>query len=238
MSKLTNKVPEKDVQNVFDSIAGNYDKLNSIMSLGTHNKWRMEATNMIKGSPRDILDLCCGTADWSLVLANKYPNSHIIGLDFSSEMLKIGQEKINKSEFGNIQLKQGDAMNLDYPDNTFDVVTIGFGLRNVPDANQVLREIYRILKPNGQLICLEAFKVETPVVKWGWRLYFNEIMPAMGKVFASHKSEYQYLDDSVNKFVSIRELVRMYRDAGFINIHVRGFMMKSAAIHYGMKAGR
>lgn len=235
MSNLTNKVPEKDVQNVFNSIAGNYDKLNSIMSLGTHNKWRTQATDMIKGHPRDILDLCCGTADWSIVLAEKYPQSHIIGLDFSSEMLKVGREKVTASGLSNIQLKQGNAMDLDYPDNTFDVVTIGFGLRNVPDANKVLKEIRRILKPGGQLICLEAFKVDTPVVKWGWKLYFNEIMPAMGKVFASRKQEYQYLDDSVNKFVSIKKLVRMYRDAGFINIRVHTFMMKSAAIHYGVK---
>lgn len=235
MADLTNKVPEKDVQNVFDSIAGNYDKLNSIMSLGTHNKWRMQATNMIKGNPMDILDLCCGTADWSLLLASKFERAHVIGLDFSSEMLKIGQKKINESGLDNVQLKQGDAMKLAYPDNTFDVITIGFGLRNVPDANQVLKEIFRILKPNGQLLCLEAFKVETPVVKWGWKLYFNEIMPTMGKVFASHKPEYQYLDDSVNKFVSIKKLVRMYRDAGFINIRVRNLMMKSAAIHYGVK---
>jgi demethylmenaquinone methyltransferase/2-methoxy-6-polyprenyl-1,4-benzoquinol methylase len=235
MANLTNKVPEKDVQNVFNSIAGNYDKLNSIMSLGTHNKWRNEATNMIKGSPRDILDLCCGTADWSIGLAEKFPNSHVIGLDFSSEMLKIGRDKIAETKLNNVQLKQGDAMNLDYPDNTFEVVTIGFGLRNVPDANQVLKEIFRILKPNGQLLCLEAFKVETPVVRWGWKLYFNDIMPAMGKVFASRKQEYQYLDDSVNKFVSIRQLVRMYRDAGFINIRVHTLMLKSAAIHYGMK---
>ncbi|WP_125708815.1 demethylmenaquinone methyltransferase [Companilactobacillus zhongbaensis] len=235
MSNLTNKVPEKDVQKVFNSIAGNYDKLNSIMSLGTHNKWRAQATDMIKGHPMDVLDLCCGTADWSIVLAEKYPQSHIIGLDFSSEMLKVGQEKVTASGLNNIQLKQGNAMDLDYPDNTFDVVTIGFGLRNVPDANKVLKEIRRILKPGGQLICLEAFKVDTPVVKWGWKLYFNEIMPAMGKVFASRKQEYQYLDDSVNKFVSIKKLVRMYRDAGFINIRVHTFMMKSAAIHYGVK---
>lgn len=235
MAKLTNKVPEKDVQHVFDSIAGNYDKLNSIMSLGTHNKWRLDATEMIKGNPLDILDLCCGTADWSLVLGNKFPHAHIIGLDFSSEMLKIGQEKVNESGLDNIQLKQGNAMDLNYPDNTFDVVTIGFGLRNVPDANKVLKEIFRILKPNGQLVCLEAFKVDTPVVRWGWKLYFNDIMPTMGKIFASRKQEYQYLDDSVNKFVSIKKLVRMYRDAGFINIRVHNLMMKSAAIHYGMK---
>ncbi|MFD1472403.1 demethylmenaquinone methyltransferase [Companilactobacillus mishanensis] len=235
MANLTNNVPEKDVQQVFDSIAGNYDKLNSIMSLGTHNKWRIAATDMIQGNPKDILDLCCGTADWSILLANKFQRAHVIGLDFSKEMLKLGQEKVDKTELDNIQLKQGDAMNLDYPDNTFDVITIGFGLRNVPDANQVLREIFRILKPGGQLLCLEAFKVETPVVKWGWKLYFNQIMPVMGKVFASHKNEYQYLDDSVNKFVSIKKLLRMYRDAGFINIRIKNLMMKSAAIHYGMK---
>lgn len=232
---LTNKVPEKDVENTFNSIAGNYDKLNLIMSLGTHKQWRTKATDMINNHPRRILDLCCGTADWTILLGNRFPNSKVSGMDFSQEMLKIGQAKVAKSRLENVELLAGDAMNLNFPDQTFDVVTIGFGLRNVPDANKVLDEIYRVLKPGGEIVCLEAFKVETPVIRLGWKIYFDKIMPMMGKVFASSKNEYQYLDDSVNKFVSISQLVSMYRDAGFINIRVENLMLKSAAIHFGQK---
>lgn len=232
---LTNKVPEKDVQQTFNKIAGNYDKLNSIMSLGTHQKWRQKATAKIVVNPSKILDLCCGTADWTIMLARRYQHADIIGADFSSEMLKIAQQKVGASQLTNITLENGDAMNLRYPDNSFDVVTIGFGLRNVPDANKVLQEIYRILKPGGQLICLEAFKVETPVIKLGWKVYFNRLMPLMGKVFAKSPSEYKYLDDSVNKFVSIKQLAEMMNTAGFKNIEVDDLMFKAAAIHSAFK---
>lgn len=232
---LTNKVPEKDVQQTFNKIAGNYDKLNSIMSLGTHQKWRQKATAKIVVNPSKILDLCCGTADWTIMLARRYQHADIIGADFSSEMLKIAQQKVGASQLTNITLENGDAMNLRYPDNSFDVVTIGFGLRNVPDANKVLQEIYRILKPGGQLICLEAFKVETPVIKLGWKVYFNGLMPLMGKVFAKSPSEYKYLDDSVNKFVSIKQLAEMMNAAGFKNIEVDDLMFKAAAIHSAFK---
>jgi ubiquinone/menaquinone biosynthesis methyltransferases len=232
---LTNKVSEKDVQKTFDKIAGNYDKLNSIMSLGTHQKWRQKATEKIDIAPKKILDLCCGTADWTIMLAKRYPQAQIIGMDFSQEMLKIAQQKVGHSKAINIVLESGDAMNLRYADNSFDAVTIGFGLRNVPDANQVLQEIYRVLKPGGQLICLEAFKVETPVIKLGWKVYFNRLMPLMGKVFAKSQSEYQYLDDSVNKFVSIKHLAQMMQTAGFRDIEVSDLMFKAAAIHTARK---
>lgn len=232
---LTNKVPEKDVQTTFNHIAENYDKLNSIMSLGTHQKWRQQATRKLKVNPDKVLDLCCGTADWTITLAKRYPHAEVIGMDFSQEMLKIAQHKVSDAKVQNITLESGDAMNLRYPDNSFDAVTIGFGLRNVPDANQVLAEIYRVLKPGGQMICLEAFKVETPIVKIGWKLYFNRLMPIMGKIFAKSKPEYQYLDDSVNKFVSIKRLAEMMQENGFHDIEVDNLMMKAAAIHSALK---
>jgi len=232
---LTNKVPEEDVQQTFNSIAGNYDKLNSIMSLGTHQKWRQKATDKIIVGVGNVLDLCCGTGDWTIMLAQKYPHAQVIGMDFSQEMLKLAQSKVAKSAVTNVTLESGDAMNLRYSDDSFDVVTIGFGLRNVPDADKVLQEIRRVLRPGGQLICLEAFKVETPVIKIGWKLYFNKLMPLMGRVFAKSQPEYQYLDDSVNKFVSIKRLAQMIQDAGFKNIEVDDLMFKAAAIHSAEK---
>ncbi|WP_125591075.1 demethylmenaquinone methyltransferase [Companilactobacillus jidongensis] len=232
---LTNKVPEHDVRNVFNSIATDYDKMNSIMSLGTHSKWRTKATDMINNHPKRILDLCCGTADWTILLGKRFPLAKVSGMDFSQEMLKIGQSKVGKSGLENVELLAGDAMNLTFLDNSFDVVTIGFGLRNVPDANAVLKEIYRVLRPGGQIVCLEAYKVETPVIRLGWQVYFNKLMPMMGKLFVSKKNEYQYLDDSVNKFVSITQLIDMYHQAGFENVKVKDLMFKAAAIHFGQK---
>lgn len=232
---LTNNVPEKDVQKTFNTIAGNYDKLNSIMSLGTHQRWRQTATEQLRVNPDKILDLCCGTADWTIKLAQRYQHAQVIGMDFSQEMLKIAQHKVSDSLVQNVILEAGDAMNLRYQDNSFDVVTIGFGLRNVPDAQKVLQEIYRVLKPGGQLLCLEAFKVETPIIRVGWKMYFNHLMPLMGKVFAKSKPEYQYLDDSVNKFVSIKQLAAMMQTVGFRNIEVTDLMFKAAAVHSALK---
>jgi len=232
---LTNKVPEEDVQKTFNSIAGNYDKLNSIMSLGTHQSWRKKATSKIVVGVNDVLDLCCGTADWTIMLAKQYPHAKVTGLDFSQEMLKLAQQKVGQAEVTNVTLESGDAMDLRFPDNSFDVVTIGFGLRNVPDADQVLKEIHRVLRPNGEIVCLEAFKVETPIIKTGWQLYFNKLMPLMGKVFAKSQTEYQYLDDSVNKFVSIKTLARMFQEADFKEIEVDDLMFKAAAIHSAFK---
>ncbi|MFH5810249.1 bifunctional demethylmenaquinone methyltransferase/2-methoxy-6-polyprenyl-1,4-benzoquinol methylase UbiE [Companilactobacillus sp. FL22-1] len=233
---LTNKVPEKDVQKTFNAIAGNYDRLNTIMSLGTHQQWRKKATARITVGPDKILDLCCGTADWTIMLAKQFPHAQVIGMDFSQEMLKQAQSKVARSNVTNVTLETGDAMNLiNYADSSFDAVTIGFGLRNVPDAAKVLSEIYRVLKPGGQFVCLEAFKVETPVIKKGWQLYFNHVVPLMGKVFAKKGSEYQYLDDSVNKFVSIKRLAEMMQIIGFKEITVDDLMLKAAAIHSAYK---
>lgn len=232
---LTNKVPEKDVQQTFNHIAENYDKLNSIMSLGTHQKWRQKATDKIIVGPDKILDLCCGTADWTIMLAKRYPHAKVIGMDFSQAMLEIGQHKVGDSGVNNVTLETGNAMELPYENESFDLVTIGFGLRNVPDAMQVLEEIRRVLRPGGQMICLEAFKVETPVIKLGWQVYFNKLMPLMGKVFARSQSEYQYLDDSVNKFVSIKQLAKMMQTVGFKDIEVDNLMFKAAAVHSAIK---
>ena len=232
---LTNKVPEKDVQQTFNRIAENYDKLNSIMSLGTHQKWRQKATDKIIVGPDKILDLCCGTADWTIMLAKRYPHAKVIGMDFSQAMLEIGQHKVGDSGVNNVTLESGNAMELPYENESFDLVTIGFGLRNVPDAMQVLEEIRRVLRPGGQMICLEAFKVETPVIKLGWQVYFNKLMPLMGKVFARSQSEYQYLDDSVNKFVSIKQLAKTMQTVGFKDIEVDNLMFKAAAVHSAIK---
>lgn len=111
---LTNKVPEKDVQRTFNNIAGNYDRLNTIMSLGTHQSWRQKATQKINNQPQDILDLCCGTADWTVMLAHRFIHAKVIGVDFSQEMLKLAQQKVAKSKVTNITLESGNAMKLNF----------------------------------------------------------------------------------------------------------------------------
>lgn len=237
MKNKTNDVPEEKVQEIFDSIAVNYDKVNSIISLGTHNKWRHFGTKQINTNARMVLDLCCGTGDWTVDIKRHVgEDTKVVAVDFSKNMLEIAKEKIRNHHFSTaVEIIQADAMNLPFADNTFDDVTIGFGLRNVPDANTALKEIYRVLRPGGKIICLDAFKVETPLIKTGWKIYFGKFMPMVGQAFNKENSEYEYLNSSVNKFVSPNELEKMFQANGFKQTSFKKFIFGSAAIHLGIK---
>lgn len=231
------KKPEQ-VHSIFQKIAGNYDRMNSIISLGTHNSWRKDATSFINIRPNmNILDDCCGTGDWTVELSKHLGrNGSITGLDFSENMLEIAKRKLNQQPRApKISLIQGDAMNLPFNDNQFDAVTIGFGLRNISDRTKALSEIYRVLKPGGQLVCLETSQPTAPGIRQGWQVYFGHIVPWMGKVLVNEKSEYTYLTDSTNNFVNPQILVEMFQETGFQNVYYSKLLFGSAAIHVGTK---
>ncbi|MGR3742390.1 bifunctional demethylmenaquinone methyltransferase/2-methoxy-6-polyprenyl-1,4-benzoquinol methylase UbiE [Companilactobacillus sp. DQM5] len=236
--KKTNNVSEEKVQNIFNHIAGEYDKVNSLISMGTHRKWRSQATRKFNPNVDSVLDLCCGTGDWTIDILNQVSKkTKVTALDFSEGMLNVARKKLKENNYENrVKIVQADAMHLPFDDESFDVVTIGFGLRNVPDANVVLSEIYRVLKPNGKLVCLDAFKVEIPVIKLGWKFYFGKIMPVVGKTFNKKATnEYEYLNSSVNNFVSINQLKHMFEKVGFKNIKIKEYIFGSAAMHVGTK---
>ena len=180
---LTNHTPEDRVQDIFDHIAPQYDQMNSVISLGTHHWWRQRVMQAMTLHAGDFaLDVCCGTGDWTIALAQAVgPAGHVVGFDFSGVMLQHATTKVRQAQLDDrITLRQGDAMQLPYPDNYFNVVTIGFGLRNVPDATQVLREMARVVKPGGQVICLETSQPTNPLVHAGWQVYFGHVVPLMG----------------------------------------------------------
>ncbi|WP_125580913.1 demethylmenaquinone methyltransferase [Levilactobacillus cerevisiae] len=237
---LTNQTPEDTVQDIFNRIAPQYDQMNSVISLGTHRIWRQQVMHAMTIRPGDFaLDLCCGTGDWTLALAQTVgPAGHVVGLDFSDVMLREADQKVRAAHLASrITLRQGDAMHLPYPDNSFNVVTIGFGLRNVPDANQVLREMARVLKPGGQVVCLETSQPTNPVIHAGWQLYFGHVVPLMGR-FAHHYQAYNYLQQSTHKFVSVTALATMFRTAGLKQVHYQQFNLGAAAVHFGTKPYR
>ncbi|MCY9415031.1 demethylmenaquinone methyltransferase, partial [Bacillus haynesii] len=151
---------EQRVHGVFEKIYKNYDQMNSVISFKQHKKWRdktMELMNVPKGAK--ALDVCCGTGDWTIALADAAGETgEIKGLDFSKNMLSIAEQKTDS--YSQIELIHGNAMELPFPDNTFDYVTIGFGLRNVPDYLTVLKEMARVVKPGGQVVCLETSQPE------------------------------------------------------------------------------
>ena len=229
---------EKKVHAVFENISNNYDHMNSVISFQQHIKWRkktMKAMNVQKGS--SALDVCCGTGDWSIALAEAVgPNGKVIGLDFSKNMLSIGEEKITYQGLENVELIHGNAMELPFQDNTFDYVTIGFGLRNVPDYDQVLREMYRVVKPGGLVVCLETSQPTLWGFKQGYFFYFKYIMPLFGKVFAKSYKEYAWLNESAREFPGMKELAHMFENAGLVNVSYKAHTWGVAATHFGYKA--
>ena len=228
---------EERVHGVFEKIYENYDQMNSVISFQQHIKWRndtMKKMNVQKGSK--ALDVCCGTADWTIALADAVgTEGSVVGLDFSKNMLKIGEEKLKDRNLRQASLIHGNAMELPFEDNSFDYVTIGFGLRNVPDYNQVLREMYRVVKPGGLAVCLETSQPTMLGFKQIYRLYFRYIMPMFGKLFAKSYSEYSWLQESAKDFPGMKELAKMFSDAGFIKVEYKPYSGGVAAVHIGSK---
>ena len=230
-----NKANKEQVHRVFQNISNKYDRLNNIISFEQHKVWRkrvMKEMNVQKGA--SALDVCCGTADWTIALSKAVgPTGEVTGLDFSENMLAVGKEKTADME--NVKLIHGDAMDLPFEDNSFDYVTIGFGLRNVPEYLVALKEMNRVLKPGGMVVCLETSQPTLPVFKQVYALYFKFVMPVFGKLFAKSKDEYEWLQQSTFNFPGKEQLKRMFEQAGFTNIKVRSFTGGVAAMHLGYK---
>lgn len=228
---------EQRVHHVFEKIYTNYDKMNSVISFRQHVRWRKDTMKRMDVKPNSAaLDVCCGTGDWTIALANSVgPNGKVIGLDFSENMLKIGHKKIKELGLKQAELIHGNAMELPFEDNTFDYVTIGFGLRNVPDYMQVLREMNRVLKPGGMAVCLETSQPTMIGFKQLYYLYFRFIMPAFGKIFAKSYEEYSWLQESARDFPGMKQLADMFKNAGFKNVYFKPYSGGVAAVHIGYK---
>ena len=228
---------EERVHNVFEKIYHNYDKMNSVISFQQHKKWRKDTMGRMdvqKGSA--ALDVCCGTADWTIAMADAVGSTgEVVGLDFSKNMLKIGQDKVNELKLDNVTLIHGNAMELPFEDNHFDYVTIGFGLRNVPDYLQVLKEMNRVLKPGGIAVCLETSQPTMFGFKQLYYFYFRFIMPIFGRILAKSYKEYSWLQESARDFPGMRELKKMFEDAGFVDVLFKPYSGGVAACHIGKK---
>ncbi|ANF47971.1 bifunctional demethylmenaquinone methyltransferase/2-methoxy-6-polyprenyl-1,4-benzoquinol methylase [Priestia megaterium] len=228
---------EQRVHGVFEKIYKNYDQMNSVISFQRHKAWRkdtMKRMNVQKETK--ALDVCCGTADWTLAMAEAVGETgEAVGLDFSQNMLKIGEEKVKNSPFSNITLLHGNAMELPFEDNSFDYVTIGFGLRNVPDYLQVLKEMQRVVKPGGKVVCLETSQPTMIGYRQMYLLYFKYIMPALGKMVAKSYDEYSWLQESARDFPGQKQLADMFREAGLTDVEVKSYTGGVAAMHLGYK---
>jgi len=203
------------VKETFNSIAGHYDLMNSLMSLGMDKRWRRFAVKRVCAKPgMHILDVCCGTGQLSMELGKVVgPDGKVTGLDFSQNMLEVAKDSLSQSSNpGNIRFIQGNAMELPFPDDSFDGVTVGWGLRNLPDLRQGIREMLRTVKPGGKVVSLDMAKPSLPVFKQAHWLYFENLVPLMGKIWAKKASAYQYLHDSAREFPAQDELVRIFTE--------------------------
>lgn len=228
---------EEYVHSVFEEIAHNYDRMNTIISFRRDKAWRrftMKKMNVKKGST--ALDVACGTADWTIDLAKASETGEIIGLDFSQNMIEQGKKKIEKLNLQEqVKLVNGNAMDLPYADNTFDFVTIGFALRNVPDIEKTLSEMARVAKPGGMIVSLEASKPTWKPFRKLYFFYFYKILPWLGKLFADSYEQYSWLPESLTNFPEQQELARMFEKAGLENVKVYPLNWGVAALHIGYK---
>lgn len=223
---------------MFDSIAGDYDALNHILSLDVDKIWRKKALKQIVDAPApvQVLDLACGTGDFSIAIAKALTGGHVTGVDLSEGMLAVMREKVDKAELnGMISIEEGDGENLRFPDNTFDRVTIAFGIRNFEDRPKGLREMLRVLKPGGRLVILELSRPENKIILWFYDLYFLHILPKIGGKVSGDKAAYAYLPASVAAFPGKKEFTATMREAGFRTVTHKAFTLGICRMYTGEK---
>lgn len=274
---------------MFDSIAGDYDSLNHILSLDVDKIWRKKALKQIVDAPAParVLDLACGTGDFSIAIAKALSRSHkrvgtpveahvkasvkapveapakapveaqvtstgcvtgdsgrsdlmtkghVTGVDLSEGMLAVMREKVGKAGLTEmISIEEGDGENLRFPDNTFDRVTIAFGIRNFEDRPKGLREMLRVLKPGGRLVILELSHPENKIIRWFYDLYFLHILPKIGGKVSGDKAAYAYLPASVAAFPGKKAFMATMREAGFRAVTHKAFTLGICRMYTGEK---
>jgi demethylmenaquinone methyltransferase/2-methoxy-6-polyprenyl-1,4-benzoquinol methylase len=225
------------VNRMFDRVAGRYDALNSLMTAGLHHRWRERAAARTGLGPGEsALDVCCGTGDLALELAQLVrPGGHVVGCDFSEPMLDLAREKAAERTVGGVRFEWADALELPYDGERFDAVTVGFGVRNLADLDRGLREMARVLKPGGRLVILEITQPTRPPLSLFYSLWFDRLVPLLG-AFSSNPEAYSYLPESVRSFPSPHGLAEKMDAAGFTGIRYTVLAGGIIAIHSGARA--
>lgn len=208
---------KQNIGSLFDRIAGTYDKLNHLLSLNIDRRWRRKAVELLQPCGK-LLDVAIGTADLALEIVRQQKADHVTGIDLSTEMMRIGEEKVRKQNLSErITFEQGSALELPYPDGHFDTVTCAYGVRNFSDLDRGLQEMQRVLRPHGQLVILEFSYPENRLVRWAYDLYFSHILPTVGRWLSKDKTAYSYLNRSVKYFIWGNEMCQHLCYAGFKN---------------------
>ncbi len=227
---------KEQVAAMFDNIAPKYDFLNQLLSMGIHKGWRRKAIQLLQTQkPKTVLDIATGTADFAIEAMKLNPDK-IIGVDISEGMLKLGIEKIIKLGLqSKIELKLGDSENLPFSDNSFDAITVGFGVRNFENLEKGMADIYRVLNNGGMLAVLEFSKPSDFPVKQVYNLYFRFVTPFVGKLFSKDNSAYTYLPESVKAFPAGEEFLKILLKTGFTETKAISLTFGIASIYIAKK---
>lgn len=229
---------QDDVQKMFDTIVPRYDLMNHIMTFGMDFRWRKmmakQASKLQNGEPSDfVVDVACGTGDVAFEI-ERVGVPLVTGLDYSSGMIAEAQRKAKKRR-SEVNFLEGDAMEMPFDDEKASAATISFGMRNLPDYAAGVKEMARIVKPGGKVICLEATPYHRPILKIPFNFYFNQVLPVIGKLLTGEYEAYKYLPDSVKHFPNADELADTFREAGLVDVKYNLLGFGSVALHIGVK---
>ncbi len=226
------------VKEVFDSVAGNYDLMNDLMSLGVHRLWKQFAIRRLRIRPgQSILDVAGGTGDLARLMHDRLEGRGMVTIyDINANMLERGRNRlVDEGRIQGLYWAQGNAEELPFPDNTFHAVTIGFGIRNVTQMEAAFREMVRVLRPGGQLLCLEFSHLAIPFLQPLYDAYSFQVLPELGHWVAKDREAYQYLAESIRRFPDQAHVAHLLEECGLFGVHYHNLSAGIAAVHVGRK---
>ncbi len=225
------KKPEA-VSAMFDDVAAGYDVTNNLLSAGNAVLWRIATTRAVNPQADErVLDLAAGTGTSSVALAKS--GAHVVAADFSPGMLEVGRQKHGQNPL--LEFVEADATKLPFADNSFDAVTMSFGLRNVVEPKKALAELYRVTKPGGRIVICEFSTPPVAPIRAGYNFYLRKVMPIVAKYSSSNTEAYTYLADSIADWPNQSTLASWIREAGFMNVAYRNLTAGVVALHRGIK---
>ena len=231
------------IKQMFDGIAGSYDRMNDLMTAGLHHRWREVGVMLAQvGAGSSVLDVCCGTGEFAFALRRKVgPAGRVVGVDVSEQMLDVAREKCGRNQLF-VEFRTGDVLALPFPDGRsgsagsatvgFDACTVGFGIRNVPDVIRAFSEMRRVCHLGGKVVCLEITRPTVPVFKQFYKLWFDLAVPLLGRTVSGHKTAYGYLPASVKRFPEPEELKAQMEEAGLKNVRYEILAGGIVAVHH------
>lgn len=228
---------KEQMRQMFNRIAPSYDKLNHILSLNIDRGWRKRGVRLLReAAPKRILDLATGTADLAIYMAHELPEAEIVGVDLSSEMLEVGRQKVaEKFLTGRVTLREGDAEALAFDAESFDAVTVAFGVRNFARLALCFEQMYRVLREGGRVMIIELSTPQHPVVRWCYELYAFRLIPLLGGLISRDKAAYRYLPNSIRAFHAPERVVEMLQEAGFAEVRKERKCLGIAHIYTAQK---